>query len=212
MNLAKHATDEAPNSPSWAGDGNPLEVTSLKLAYAVLRKDLNSYLYNQMKTTNYDDNCFAYLPNLPGGFERPKSILGANTWAISITAAVGDGRLTPTAFPSTGAIDAEITAAEMEALLEGLGITFELGTPELPDHGIALIQLDGPWRIRGGHTSPSPYLHWIALRSGYTFDANIGDWVDTHEWLKVGARRWMSRVAGCVGYQIKASFTFRASA
>ena len=163
-----------------------------------------------MKPTNSPGNCFDLLPALPLGFERPNSTLGTNTWAISITAAVGDERLTPAAFRSAGCQDAQITADEMEVLLEGLGIKFKREASGLPVNGIALIQLDGPWQSPGTNTSPYPYHHWVAVRGGFTFDANIGDWIETQEWHNAGARRWMIQIPRCVGYQIKSSFSFSA--
>ncbi len=75
----------------------------------------------------------------------------------------------------------------------------------LPADGVALIQITGPWTQPGTPIRAQlRYTHWIACRSGYIFDQNIGDWLESQEWRTRGAPTWMARIPRYAGFAIRA--------
>lgn len=74
------------------------------------------------------------------------------------------------------------TIRDMSQALSACCIEFTLGT-DVPDFGLLLLQVDGPWTIyRGAQRWSRKHSHWIAVCSQHVYDINVGDWMPLLDW------------------------------
>lgn len=97
------------------------------------------------------------------------------------------------------------TQADMVYALQSCGARFQAEVdPSLPIDGVSLVQIEGHWTRPGVPIRAQlRYTHWVACRCGYIFDQNIGDWLESSEWLNRGAATWMEAIPGFNGFRIR---------
>lgn len=74
------------------------------------------------------------------------------------------------------------TTRDMLQALAACSIEFAVET-DVPDFGLLLLQIDGPWTTRRGANRWSrKYSHWIATCSQHVYDINVGCWMPLSDW------------------------------
>lgn len=144
------------------------------------------------------------LPRVPPDIQMAAYKFGANCGPVSLAAVTGTFVYTLMRyFPEFPQRD-HTTAADMKYALTHCGALFQEVGKGLPNVGVALIQLEGPWTKPGVPAVASLcYTHWIGCYGDYIFDLNIGDWLERNEWTTSGARSWMQTVPRCENWSVR---------
>lgn len=145
------------------------------------------------------------IPRVPSDISQSAKLFRANCGPISFAALLGTQVIEVMRFFPQFPDRDYTNEGDMFYALESCGSTHEKWTG-LPESGVALVQLEGPW-TGAGVPLPSQlrYTHWIACLSGFVFDLNIGDWLLRTEWETRGAMGWMRAVKNCTGYHVRSA-------
>ena len=157
-----------------------------------------------MTVTAFENLPIDGLPRVPPDTQMAAYKFGANCGPVSLAAVTGTFVYTLMRyFPEFPGRD-HTTAADMKYALTQCGAKFHIENQGLPDIGVALIQLEGPWTRPGVPTIASLcYTHWIGCYRDYVFDLNVSDWLEREEWTACGANGWMSSVPRCTGWHVR---------
>ena len=86
----------------------------------------------------------------------------------------------------------------MKESLNAAGFGWTKRSSTLPDYGLGLLQLDGPWcrdpRDRLRHT------HWAAFDRGFVYDVNTEQWQETTAWTVAVMQVLVSEDDGCTSW------------
>ena len=147
------------------------------------------------------------LPGLPPDIIQSIQELGATCGPMSLAAVFGTSVVEVMRFFPDFPERDHVTWADMRYALTCSGAeAFAVRTP-LPSVGVALVQLEGAWTRPGvPMRAQLRYTHWIGCRNGFVFDLNVGDWLETDEWLTRGAWSWLQNVEGCTGFSIRGAY------
>lgn len=146
------------------------------------------------------------LPRVPPDINQAFRVLKLNCGPVSLAALLGTPVIEVNKFFPQFPERDYTTQADMEYALSALKIETTQAEGTLPDTGVALIQMDGPWSKPGAPIRAQlRYTHWIASMNGFAFDLNVGDWIEREEWWKCGAMSWMREVPKCVGFHVRSS-------
>ena len=100
------------------------------------------------------------------------------------------------------------TAADMEYALQCCGARFFRDTGLLPEIGVSLLQLTGPWTDHPGAARHAQTMtHWVATRGEFLYDVNVGDWLERDEWIANAADTWIASVPKATGWRPLVAFT-----
>lgn len=87
-----------------------------------------------------------------------------------------------------------LTEPEMRAAILKSGKEYTVTVAKLPDRGVGIIFLDGPWMGPGRSTGEAPH-HWVATSNGYVFDIWGVDygWCSMPDWSANIVTRFAAR-------------------
>lgn len=78
---------------------------------------------------------------------------------------------------------------------------------ELPNIGLALVQLIGPWSKPGIHPGASlSRTHWIAVVHGAFYDINWEGWLPQDVWERLIFVALRNQYSGCSGWDVRVGF------
>lgn len=93
--------------------------------------------------------------------------------------------------------------SKMREVLGDLGLCFD-ERPLMPDFGLALIQMDGPWTdLPGASRWAARYTHWVAVSGDRIYDINAADWVSRSDWEATTLPVLISTYSRATGWRVK---------
>lgn len=97
------------------------------------------------------------------------------------------------------------TFRDMTHALGECGIDFITGST-LPDFGLALIQIEGPWtHMTGAARWSDRYTHWIGLCGNHIYDINTGEWTPLVTWTERIVTSLIAETRHATGWSVKRS-------
>ncbi len=162
----------------------------------------------RMNTVAFDNYCADGLPRVPPDIAQCARLLQANCGPVSLAAVLGTTVIEVMKFFPHFPRRDYTTLADMHYALSCISAMSSPSGNDFPSTGMALVQLDGPWTVVGVPVRAQlRYTHWVACRSGFLFDINVGDWIEIDEWTNRGAMSWMKSVRQCTGFHPRAALS-----
>ena len=93
---------------------------------------------------------------------------------------------------------------QMRAAFKEAGYHTDVKREIFPEHGVALIQLLGPWTQKHFFSRWSlTQTHWVAVHQGWIFDHIAATWMTKPEWNQDVARELVADVPHATGWAVK---------
>ena len=147
------------------------------------------------------------LPRAPADIAISTRIFGATCGPVALAAVLGTFTCEVMRFFPYFPQRAHTTAADMEYALQCCGARFYREGSLLAETGVTLLQLTGPWTDHPGAARHAQTMtHWVATRSGFLFDVNVGDWLERDEWIGNAASAWVNAVPKATGWRPLVAF------
>jgi len=147
------------------------------------------------------------LPRTPTDIATSARIFGATCGPFALAAVLGTFACEVMRFFPYFPQRTHTTAVDMEYALECCGARYSRVTARLPETGVALLQLTGPWTDHPGAARHAQTMtHWIATRAEFIFDVNVGDWLERDEWIANAANTWVDFVPKATGWRPLVAF------
>ncbi len=160
-----------------------------------------------MNVTAFHPESGGGLPRTPPDIHQAIGVFNATCGPLSFAAVVGTFVIEIMRFFPEFPQRHYTTCGDMAYALRHCGAEFRAIGKALPDTGLALIQIEGPWTNHGAPIAAQlRYTHWVGLRGEYIFDSNLEDWIEREEWLSRGAIKWMSTINGFTGFRVRAAY------
>lgn len=146
---------------------------------------------------------FDNFPELerPGDLAQSIRFFGASCGPISLAATLGVNVFEIMKFFPDFERKGYVNCTDMSLALELIGAEFEASDLVPLECGLALVQIDGPWR--GNRWTELKFTHWIALRSGMAFDYNYMDWLDLVDWGQAFRQGLLEDVPEATGWSFR---------
>jgi hypothetical protein len=97
------------------------------------------------------------------------------------------------------------TVRDMSHALQACGIAFTLG-PDIPDFGLVLIQIDGPWsHLPHARRWSDKYTHWVAVRDEEIYDVNGNECMPVSRWKESVLPLLIGATPRATGWSVKRS-------
>lgn len=148
------------------------------------------------------------LPRAPADITMSGRIFGATCGPFALAAVLGTFACEVMRFFPYFPQRTHTTVADMEYALQCSGARFYRADALLPETGVTLLQLTGPWTEHPGAVRHAQTMtHWVATRGEFLFDVTMGDWLEREEWISNAANAWVESVPKATGWRPLVAFT-----
>lgn len=148
------------------------------------------------------------LPRNPPDVAMAARIFGATCGPIALAAVLGTFAAEVMRFFPYFPGRTHTTAADMEYALQCCGARYQRQDDLMPEIGLSLLQLTGPWTEHPGAARHAyTHMHWVATHGDFLYDVNVGDWIERDEWTSHAVSAWIVTVPKATGWRPLRSFT-----